>query len=212
MNELLAQLTANVHLTGDVHSDVTAFLIHHGCSKTADHCTSVAAEAKRLAARFGADELLAQTAGWLHDVSAVFPTPQRAQVARQLGVEVLPEEAAAPMILHQKLSAVMAHKIFRVTNKATLSAIECHSTLKANASLLDKVVFIADKIAWDQSDTAPFLESVLASLEQSLDQAVLRYLDYLWQQRDTVPVVHPWFVDAYEQLSRAFEENNEQSS
>jgi HD superfamily phosphohydrolase YqeK len=105
-----------------------------------------------------------------------------------------------PMILHQKLSVVIASDIFGVTDEAVLSAIGCHTTLKANASPLDKVVFIADKIAWDQPYTAPFLEGVLASLEQSLDQAVLHYLHYLWQQRDTIPVIHPWFVAAYEQL------------
>ena len=211
MNKLFTPLTANVQLVGDVPSDVTAFLIHHGHPKTADHCARVAAEAERLALQFGEDGRSAQTAGWLHDVSAVFPNRQRAHVARQLGLEVLPEEAAAPMILHQKLSAVMARQIFGVTDKAVLSAIACHSTLKANALLLDKIVFIADKIAWDQPHTAPFLEGVLAALEkgekqkqgseQSLDQAVLHYLDHLWQRRDTVPVVHPWFVAAYEQLS-----------
>jgi len=190
----------DIQLTGDVRSDATTFLIHHGHSKTADHCARVAAEAKRLAARFGEDERLAETAGYLHDISAVFPVEQRAQIARQLGLDILPEEAAAPMILHQKISAVLAREILRVSNKAVLSAIECHSTLKAGASGLDKVVFIADKIKWDQPDDPPYLESVLQALEQSLDQAVLEYLHYLWQRRDTMPVVHPWFVEAYEQL------------
>ena len=218
VTKLFTPLTANVQLVGDVPSDVTAFLIHHGHPKTADHCARVAAEAERLALQFGEDGRLAQVAGWLHDVSAVFPNRQRAHVAQQLGLEILPEEVAAPMILHQKLSAVMARQIFGVTDKAVLSAIACHSTLKANASLLDKIVFIADKIAWDQPHTAPFLEGILAALEnekekkqkqgpeQSLDQAVLHYLDHLWQRRDTVPVVHPWFVAAYEQLSGTYTE------
>lgn len=206
MNKLFVQLVANVKLTGDVLSDVTALLVYHGHPQTADHCARVAAEAERLALRFGEDERLAQTAGWLHDVSVVFPVEQRVEVACQLGVEVLAEEAAAPMILHQKLSAVMAREIFGVTNAAVLSAIGCHSTLRADASLLDKVVFIADKIAWDQPHAAPFLKDILASLEQSLDRAVLHYLDYLRRRRDAVPVVHPWFVDAYEQLSAALTE------
>jgi predicted HD superfamily hydrolase involved in NAD metabolism len=204
-NELLTQLVEGIQLTGDVRSDVTTFLTHHDHSKTLDHCMRVAAKAKRLAAQFGADELEAQTAGWLHDISTVFPAEQRTQIARQLGLDVLAEEAAAPMIVHQRLSAVMAREIFGVTNEAVLSAIECHSTLKANASVLDKVVFIADKIEWDQPGGSPYLKEVLAALEQSLDQAVLCYLHYLWQRRDTLPVVHPWFVDAYEQLSGALE-------
>ena len=204
MDELLRQLVADVQLTGDIGSDVTAFLLHHGRPETAEHCKNVAAEAKRLAVQFGADEMLAQTAAWLHDVSTVIPNEQRVHAAQQLGLEVLPEEAAAPMILHQKLSTVMARQIFGIMDKTALSAIECHTTLKAAASLLDKVVFLADKIAWDQSYTAPFLEGILAALEQSLDQAVLHYLHYLWQQRDTIPVIHPWFADAYAQVRRTF--------
>ncbi|MCP4538792.1 MAG: HD domain-containing protein [Chloroflexi bacterium] len=194
------QLTANIQRTGDVPADVSAFLVHHGHSQTAEHCAKVAAEAGRLALQFDEDEQFAQTAGWLHDVSNVFPNDQRTQIARELSIEVLPEESAVPMILHQKLSAVMAREIFGVMDEAVFSAIECHTTLKSNASTLDKVVFLADKIAWDQPYTAPFLEGVLISLEQSLDQAVLHYLHYLWQQRDTIPIVHPWFVDAYTQL------------
>jgi hypothetical protein len=43
-------------------------------------------------------------------------------------------------------------------------------------------------------------------LEQSLDRAVWHYLDYLWQQRHALAVVHPWFVDAYRQLTHLIDE------
>ena len=130
MHRLLAQLVEDVQLTGDIRADVNTILAHYNRPKTIDHSMRVAAEAKRLAAKFGVDESLAEVAGWLHDISAVFPSDQRHQVARQLGVEVLPEEDAFPMILHQKLSHIMASEIFRVTNEAVLRAIGCHSTLR----------------------------------------------------------------------------------
>ena len=201
MHPLLARLVEGVPRTGNVRQDMIALLIHHGCPATAEHCLRVAAEAERLAVRFGADPPSARVAGWLHDVSAVFPSAQRAEIAHQLGLQVLPEEETAPMILHQKLSAAMADPIFGVTDAATLSAIGCHTTLKADASALDKVVFVADKIAWDQAGTPPFLEGLLEALEESLDQGALYYLDHLWQRRHTLPVVHPWFVEAHRQLA-----------
>ncbi len=77
-----------------------------------------------------------------------------------------------------------------------LSAIECHTTLKGNPSELDKIVFVADKIAWDQSGTPPYLDDLLAALDRSLDQAALVYLDFLWDQREQLRVVHPWMVAA----------------
>lgn len=203
MHRLLEQLTSGIQLTGDVRSDTATFLFHHGIPDTLDHCARVAVEAKRLAARFGAHETQAQVAGWLHDISAVFPVSHRAQIARNLGLEVLPEEDKAPMLLHQRLSAVVAGEVFGVTDEAVLSAIECHTTLRVSPALLDKVVFVADKIQWDQQARPPYLTDLLAALEQSLDQAALWYLRCLWQRRDSLPAIHPWFVAAYRQLSDA---------
>jgi predicted HD superfamily hydrolase involved in NAD metabolism len=203
MHPFLTELAESIPWTGDLRADMIALLGHHGHPRTADHCLRVAAEAGQLATRFGADPSSAQVAGWLHDVSAVFPAAQRTAIARRLGLEVLTEEEKAPMILHQKLSAIMARQIFGVDDEAALSAIGCHTTLKANASPLDKVVFLADKISWDQTGTPPYLEGLLRALERSLDQATLYFLDHLWQQRRTLPVIHPWFVEAYRQLSAA---------
>jgi predicted HD superfamily hydrolase involved in NAD metabolism len=200
MCEVLARLVGGFRPTGNLRLDATSFLSYHGLSKTADHCARVAAEAKRLAARYGEEETLAEAAGWLHDISAVIPEHQRVQTAQEVGQEALPEEAAAPMILHQRLSAVIAQEVFDITSEPVLNAVECHSTLKANASTLDKIVFIADKIAWDQSGEPPFLRGILGALEQSLDRAALHYLQHLWQRRDSMPTVRPWFVEAYEQL------------
>ena len=104
------------------------------------------------------------------------------------------------MIIHQKLSVVLAHDIFGVTAPDTLSAIGCHTTLKANASLLDKVVFIADKIAWDQSGEPPYWVELQLALDHSLNHAAFCYLDYLWQRRVTLRVVHPWLVAAHQEL------------
>jgi len=77
-----------------------------------------------------------------------------------------------------------------------LSAIECHTTLKANAGLLDKIVFIADKIAWDQDGQPPYIRKVSKAMDQSLDAGVLVYLNFLWERRSQLQIIHPWFVDA----------------
>jgi len=123
--------------------------------------------------------------------------------AHTLGVVILPEEAAFPMILHQKLSAVLARDLFGERNDAVLSAIGCHTTLKADASTLDTVVFVADKIAWDQPGIPPYRDELLAALAHSLDAAAFVYLGYLWERRETLGIIHPWFVDAYQQHADA---------
>jgi len=193
-------------LTGDLPVDVTRFLTDRGCLATVEHSRDVAGTAGRLALRFGAGKdgaawlLAAETAGWLHDISAVIPTAERVGAAYRWGVERLPEEASVPMIVHQKLSAWIAEHSFGVTDAQVLSAIRCHTTLRRDAGVLDKIVFVADKIAWDQPGTPPYLAALEKALAASLDAGVCIYLDYLWQQRESLAVVHPWFEAAYHQL------------
>lgn len=182
---------------------MAAFLTGRGFPRTAGHCAAVAAEARRLAARFGEEPARAEAAGLLHDISAPIPEAERIATAEAWGLEVLSEELAYPMIIHQKLSAVIAREAFGVTDAGVLSAIGCHTTLKAGASRLDKIVFVADKIAWDQPGDPPYLADILVALERSLDAAAFCYLDSLVQRRATLRVVHPWMLAAWGELAIA---------
>jgi len=182
-------------------SDMVAFLNFHGYTQTATHCLRVGEEARRLALRFDLDPALAEAAGWLHDISAPIPNAERAAAATQFGVDILPEELSFPMILHQKLSVVLAQDIFGVQDPAILSAIGCHTTLKAGATRLDQVVFLADKIEWDGAGPSPFKISILQGCDQSLAHGVFAYLDHLWQQRHHLGVIHPWFQAAYQEFA-----------
>lgn len=196
----LATLRQSLNLTGRLPNDVSQFLTHHAQAPTASHSARVAAQAVILARRLGVDAEQAEAAAWLHDVSAVIPDEARLQLAEAHGLAVLPEEVRLPMLVHQKLSALLARELFGVADAAVLSAIGCHTTLKRDASALDKVVFVADKIAWDQSGEPPYLGALQNALERSLDAAAWVYLDFLWQQRSRLPVLHPWVADAYQQL------------
>jgi HD superfamily phosphohydrolase YqeK len=202
MSDILMQLSAGLECSGNVAHDVPMFLSCHGRPDTAAHCGAVATESRRIAALVGAELDAAEMAGWLHDISVIIPNEQRIAVAEQLGIAVLPEEAIFPMIIHQKLSAVLAREIFQVEDAAILSAVGCHTTLKAGARLLDKVLFVAYKQAWDQPGHAPFHDDMRAALSRSLDQAVLVYLRYLWERRTTLRVFHPWAQAAYDELMR----------
>lgn len=180
--------------------DARQFLTFYNRSKTIEHSDAVAAESVKLANRFGADPVKAELAGFLHDISAVIPNQKRLGYALANQIEALPEERKAPMILHQKISSVICSGVFGINDEAILSAVGCHTTLKANAALLDKIVFLADKIAWDQSGTPPYLEALLTALDESLDAAILVYLNHLWAQREKLLVIHPWMVAAREEL------------
>ncbi|TLM99823.1 HD domain-containing protein [bacterium] len=198
MHPILAALIQGLDLPGDPRLAVPIFLIHHGYAKTVDHCAAVAAECERLALRFGLDATAALAAGWLHDVSAVWPVSQRLKVASELGLPVLPAEHQHPMLLHQRLSAVLAEQLFGVSDPAVLAAIACHTTLRPAPTPLDVLLFCADKLCWDQPGQPPYLLEMRATLDDSLQAAAAVYLRHLWRQRDTLPAVHPLLIEAWE--------------
>ncbi|GJM41259.1 MAG: HDIG domain-containing protein [Ardenticatenaceae bacterium] len=201
MNPHLQPYFEQIKWRGNLGQDVTAVLRHHQLPKVAAHVSRVAKEARRLAIQFGADAVSAETAGWLHDISAIIPNEVRVAMCDAFGIPVLPGEADFPMILHQKLSAVVARDVFDVQDTAVLSAIRCHTTLKAGASLLDKIVFVADKIKWDQPGNPPYLAEIETAVAHNIDDACRVYLNYLWQQRESLRLVHPRFMAAYEELA-----------
>ncbi|BFH66118.1 haloacid dehalogenase [Paenibacillus dendritiformis] len=207
MNTVYAELKVEA-LSGDLGKDVYRFLVRNGCPRTAEHCMRVGEEARRLAERFGLDSQAAEYAGYLHDISAVYPNNVRVPLSRSLGIEVLPEEEAFPMIVHQKLSRQMARDLFHVTDPDILDAVGCHTTLRKQATMIDKVLFVADKIEWDQEGTPPYLEQVEQALEISLEHASYAYVNYLWERRDTLKVLHPWLRDAYYELAGVMKEQS----
>jgi len=198
MHPLLAALTQNLDLPSDPCLAAPLFLQYLGYAKTAEHSQTVAAECARLAQRFGLDPRAAALAGCLHDVSAVWPAAERLAAAEALGLATLPAEHQHPLLLHQRLSAVLAEQLFGVSDPAVLAAIACHTTLRPAPAPLDLLLFCADKLAWDQPGRPPYLADMRAALDDSLAAAAAVYLLHLWRQRDTLPAVHPLLVEAWE--------------
>lgn len=166
--------------------------------KIAKHSLDVGTEAKKLAPQFQIDEEKAYLAALLHDIGNVVPSEKQLLLAKELKLAVVEAEETLPFLLHQKLSAYLAEKVFLVTDQELLFAMACHTTLKAKATDLDKLIFISDKVRWDHSDRAPFLDDVEQALTVSLDQACLVYLEWAFNQG--MPVVHPMLQEAYDEL------------
>ncbi|MGE5674157.1 MAG: bis(5'-nucleosyl)-tetraphosphatase (symmetrical) YqeK [Mycobacterium leprae] len=198
MVDVLAQLTDGFAPNGNLAEDVPALFKRHGQDGLAIHVTLVAEQIERIAAQFGIDRTAALQAAWLHDVSRILPKSAMVEVAEQYGVEVLPEERVHPSILHGKLSALIADRVFHVSDPAVLDAMRCHTTLRPNATALDKALFVADKLSWHPDD-APFRADLAAALTRSLDEAAWCFMNWLWQQ--PMPVVHPWARAARAELA-----------
>ena len=201
MHPALLELREQLNFTDNIFEDSINLLNKHNKVIVAEHSKCVAAEAERLANIFGENHKDARIAGILHDISAVIPNDKNIEVADSLNIDILSEEKAFPPIIHQKLSKEIAKTIFGITNEGILSAICCHTTLKSNPTRFEMILFIADKLEWDQEGTPPYFKNVQEGLKKSLENGVFAFIKYLYENQSNLEVVHPWLADAYNYLS-----------
>lgn len=110
------------------------------------HTQGVAEEAAKLAAKYGADEKKAYIAGLLHDCAKCIPTDEKLKMCKKYKVELDDILKKQPDLTHSFLGAKLAKKIYGIKDKDILNAIAYHTTGRANMSLLEKIVYIADYI------------------------------------------------------------------
>lgn len=177
----------------------TFYTLHHSLD-TWEHCQKVATEAKRLAVAYDVEPVIAEQAGWLHDIGTVVSNDDKVRLCKDLNISVLDEEQVFPYILHQKLSREMTVQVFGLSSSLLLNAIECHTTLKNDMSTMDKVLFVADKLSWDNADAVPYIKEMRIKASESLDAAAMVYLNHVWKNREHMKVVHPWLIEAREIL------------
>lgn len=201
MHPILIEIQERLGVTNITPQQSIHLLNEYGKAIVAKHTEQVAIEGKRLAVLFEEDIRRVEIACLLHDISAVIPDEKRIEVAEAFNLDILLEERIFPLIVHQKLSREIAKNLFGITNESILSAICCHSTLKANPSKLDMILFIADKLMWDQGGMPPYYDLVQEGLAKSLEHGVFAFARYMYENKSSLKVLHPWLVDAYNYLS-----------
>lgn len=135
-----------------------------------------------LAMAHGYDLQDAQAAGLLHDCAKCIPNKKKLKMCSQSKIQVTPFEEAHPFLLHAKLGAYVAREKYDIKDENILSAITFHTTGKAEMSVLEKIVYIADYIE-PLRDKAPNLELIRKLAFQDLDECMYKILkdtmDYL---------------------------------
>jgi len=142
-----------------------------------EHVEGVVAEARRLALIHGADEERAALAAWGHDIARAIPPPELLAEARGLGLAVDPVEEQAPILLHGPVGAAILSRDYAIDDADVLAAARYHTTGRAGMSILEKVVFVADKVEAGKLQAEPALARVRQLAEHDLDAAILEYLN-----------------------------------
>ena len=99
--------------------------------------------AVKLAKHWGADETDAARAGILHDVTKALDGPLQLTLCDEYGTILTDFGKKYPKTLHALTGALVAERIFG-ENEAVVRAIRHHTTGKANMSLLEKIIYVAD--------------------------------------------------------------------
>lgn len=176
------------------------YLDHHK-ENTLKHVEEVAETAVWLAEIYKLDVAKVRLAALLHDISAIMNPQEMYEIAKARDFEIDPAEEKYPFLLHQRISRIIAKEEFAIEEKEILDAIECHTTLKKNASMYDKVIFIADKISWDQKGLPPYYDELKSKVVMSLNDACYFYIKYQFDN-DLLLMPHQWIKEAYEDLSK----------
>ena len=126
------------------------------------HAQGVSDTAVLLARKYGADETDAARAGILHDITkALSPAQQQTK------------------LLHAKTGAAAAERIFG-ENAAVVSAIDYHTTGRANMTLLEKIIYIADYM--EPNRDFPGVDRLREAVWRDLDEGVLLGIDMTLEQ------------------------------
>lgn len=109
------------------------------------HVRGCEQEAISLARRWGAEEADAAAAGILHDITKKLRYKEQIALCRELNIKTDSEELRQPKLLHALTGAFFAEKEFGISPEVR-DAIRWHTTAKADMTLLEKIIYLADYI------------------------------------------------------------------
>ena len=96
-----------------------------------------------LAEKWGADPVDAGRAGLLHDITKALDGPLQLTLCGAYGKILDDFSKKYPKTLHALTGSLVAERVFG-ENREVVSAIESHTTGKANMNLLETIIYVAD--------------------------------------------------------------------
>jgi len=149
-------------------------------------CRDTAAD---LARHWGADETDAARAGLLHDITKALDGPLQLTLCSCYDIMVSDFSQKNPKTLHALTGSYVAQRIFG-ENTAVVSAIAHHTTGKANMSLLEKIIYVADYMEpnRDFDGVEHLRELAYTDLDKALKLGLQMTLQLLRQQGRTVSI------------------------
>ncbi len=137
------------------------------------HTLGVAATARALAERYGADPDKAELAGLTHDYCKCWPVERMRQYLYRYD---FPDDVirGEKELWHAFVGAIVIQTELGITEPDVLQAVRYHTTGRPGMSLLEKVVCLADYI--EPNRDFPGVDDIRRLAKTSLDQALAQAL------------------------------------
>ncbi len=155
---------------------IEAYITKNISQKRAGHIFGVRDTAVHLANRYGADAKKAELAALLHDCTKEWDNARHKEYAEKFGEKLRDIYPGDYKLFHAVTGAVFAREHFGIKDSETLNAIRYHTTGRANMTMLEKIVFIADVI--EPNRTFPEVEMLKEMAERDIDAACQWYCNF----------------------------------
>jgi len=160
-----------------------------------EHSVNTSKIARNLAIKYDYDADKAEVAGLLHDCAKDLDYKILEKIVLEYNIKLDEIVQKIPKLLHPLVGVVIAKKEFNIQDPVILKAIKTHSTGAAQMSLLDKIIYLSDKI--EPLRNMNGVEEVRKMAEIDLDRAALMALDkgllYLISKN---LLIHPISIEA----------------
>lgn len=164
-----------------------------------EHSMNVADCAYELAKKYGADEKKAYTVGVLHDIMKNASPAEQLKWAENCEGGISPVELGNHKLWHAMAGAAYMKHELHIEDEEMINAVRYHTTGRANMTLLEKVLYIADYISAERD--YPGVDEMRALASESLEAAMYMGLQFsIIELAQNGFVVHPDSIGAYNEI------------
>ena len=142
MSELFSEADVQNSLELLIYRMIEARLPH----KRFQHTLRVLETAQKLCLLYGGDRSKMRLAALLHDYAKPLGFDQMIDAITAAGLQVPPDAASYPEILHADASAALAITEFNINDPDIIKTIRSHTVGNDSLSIEDKVLYLADYV------------------------------------------------------------------
>lgn len=161
-------------------------------TKRYEHSVGVMEKAIELAKIYGEDEEKAAYAALTHDIAKEMTVEEYYKYARENNITLSEDDKMCTSVLHGIIGADIVKKKYGFTDEMC-NAIYYHTTGRANMTMLEKIVYVADKCEerTRKSEHANTLRGI--AKDKGLDEAILFVMDdwTLPKAIEEKKIIHP---------------------